>query len=195
MADNKAGFYSLEELNEMGFKKFGVNLKISKKASLYNTEMMEFGDNVRIDDFCVLSGKIIFGNNVHIACFCFIAGGDEGVYFGDFSGLAYRCTLFTRSDDYGGETLTNPTIPEKYRFKTIKKELYIGKHAIVGASSIILPGANLAEGVSVGALALVTKPTEPWGVYVGTPAKRFKDRSQELLKQEIEYLNEIDTSI
>jgi acetyltransferase-like isoleucine patch superfamily enzyme len=183
-------FYTPDELNALGFKKFGFNLKISKKASLYNCDLMEFGDNVRIDDFCVLSGKLVFGNNIHITAFCLLAGGDEGIFFDSFTTLAYRSCVFTRSDDYSGETLANSTIPEKFRNRTIKKSVNFEKHAIVGAGSIVLPGAHIREGVSVGASSLVIKPTEPWGVYVGVPAARIKNRKKELLEQEKLYLSE-----
>jgi galactoside O-acetyltransferase len=47
----------------------------------------------------------------------------------------------------------------------IFKEAYLHKkYTIVGASSVILPGVRIEEGVSVGALSLVTKPTEAWEV-------------------------------
>ncbi|MCL1789747.1 MAG: acyltransferase [Peptococcaceae bacterium] len=182
-------YYSNDELDHLNIKKRGTNLRISRKASLYDGGNMEFGNNVRIDDFCVLSGKLVFGSHVHIACFCFLAGGDEGITFNDFSGFAYRVTAFTRSDDYSGETLTNPTIPEHYRHKTTKKCIYVKKHAIVGAGSVIMPGAHLEEGVSVGALSLITKPTEAWGIYVGIPAKRTGTRKTFLLEQEREFLS------
>jgi len=177
-------YYSVDELREFGVTKIGKNLKISRKASLYNCSRMEFGDYVRIDDFCVLSGKLVFGNHIHIAPFCLVAGANEGVYFGDFSGLAYRVSIFTRSDDYSGTTLTNPTVPEKYRHATIKASINIGKHAIIGANTVVFPGAHIAEGCSIGAQALVTKPTEAWGVYAGAPAVRRKDRLKDLLNQE-----------
>ena len=191
---NTDNYYTYDELENFKVKKIGKNLRISKKASLYECEKMEFGDNVRIDDFCVLSGKLIFGNHVHIACFCFLAGADEGIYFDDFSGFAYRVTAFTRSDDYDGETLTNPTIPEKYRYKTIRKCIYIKKHAIVGAGSVIMPGAHIEEGVSIGAISLVTKPTEAWSIYFGMPVKKIKPRKKLLLEQEKEFLLEKEIS-
>lgn len=186
----KDSFYSLNELAELGIKKMGKNLKISKKTSLYKCEMMEFGDNVRIDDFCILSGKLVFGNHVYIACFCLLSGSEEGIIFDDFTTFAFRVTAFTKSDDYSGETLTNPTIPDKYRHKMGKEKILVGKHAIVGASSIILPGAHISEGVSVGAASFITKPTEPWGIYVGIPAKRVKERRKELLEQENAFMTE-----
>jgi acetyltransferase-like isoleucine patch superfamily enzyme len=181
-------YYSSDELKEFGFKSIGANLKISKKASLYNCDLMEFGDNVRIDDFCVLSGKLVFGSHIHIAPFCLLAGGDEGIHFEDFASCAYCACIFTRSDDYSGDTLTNPTIPVEYRYKTTKKSIHIRKHAIVGTSAIIFPGAHIEEGCSVGAASLVMVPTKAWGVYFGVPAKRINERTKGLLEQEKVFL-------
>ncbi|PVV78300.1 O-acetyltransferase, partial [Pseudomonas sp. HMWF011] len=65
---------------------------------------------------------------------------------------------------------------------------HIGRHVIIGTSSIVLPGVTLAEGCSVGAMSMITKSTDPWGIYFGVPAKRLKNRSQELLEFEKHYL-------
>jgi galactoside O-acetyltransferase len=40
----------------------------------------------------------------------------------------------------------------------------------------------------VGALSLVTRSLEAWGVYVGAPARRVKTRSKKLLELEKELL-------
>ncbi len=180
-------YYTQEELRNLGFKNIGKNVKISNKASVYNFDQIEIDDNSRIDDFCVISGKIKIGRNVHIAPFCLVAGGEKGIIFEDFSGLAYQVQVFTQSDDYSGGTLTNPTIPDEYK-KEAKKEVILGRHSIVGAGSIIMPGVILAEGTSIGALSLVRKRTEEWSIYLGNPAKRLKDRKKDLLKLEEEYL-------
>jgi len=181
------GYYTQEQLKKLGFKYIGKNVKISNKASIYNCEQIEIGDNSRIDDFCVLSGKIKIGRNVHIAPFCLVAGGEKGIIFEDFSGLAYHVQVFTQSDDYSGRTLTNPTIPDEYKNET-KKEIIIGKHSIVGAGSIIMPGVILAEGTSVGAMSLVRKNTEEWSIYLGNPAKKIANRKKDLLELEKKYL-------
>lgn len=180
-------YYTHEQLESLGFKDLGKNVKISDKASIYNYDQISIGDNSRIDDFCVISGKIKIGRNVHIAPFCLVAGGEKGIVFEDFSGLAYQVQVFTQSDDYSGQTLTNPTIPNYYK-KEDKKEVVIKKHSIVGAGSIIMPGVILAEGTSIGALSLVRKKTEEWSIYLGNPAKKLKDRKKDLLKLEKEYL-------
>lgn len=182
-------YLNSEQLREMGFKSLGKNVKISDKASIYNADQIEIGDNSRIDDFCVISGKVSIGRNVHFAPMCLVAGGEKGIVFSDFSGIAYQVQIFTQSDDYSGSTLTNPTIPSKYK-KESKNPVFIGRHVIVGAGSIIFPGVNLAEGCSIGAMTLVNKSTEAWGIYVGNPARRVKDRKQDLLLLEKTFLEE-----
>ncbi|TGS08556.1 acyltransferase, partial [Mesorhizobium sp. M4B.F.Ca.ET.190.01.1.1] len=87
------------------------------------------------------------------------------------------------SDDYSGAALTNPTVPREYLNMKIAP-VRLGRHVIVGSGSVILPGCVLGEGVSVGAMSLVTKNLEPWGVYFGSPAKRLKARSREILQLE-----------
>lgn len=183
-------FLTEEELKKLGFNYIGKNVKISNRASIYNPKLISIGDNSRIDDFCVLSGKINIGKNVHIAVMCNLAGGEKGIFMEDFSGLAYNCQVFTQSDDYTGRTLTNPTIPDEFK-KELKKEIIIEKHVIVGTSSIIFPGVKLREGSSVGAMTMVTKSTEPWKMYFGIPAKIIKDRKKDLLELEKKYLETI----
>lgn len=181
-------FLSQQQLESMGFRSLGKNVRISDKAAIYNPEQIEIGDHSRIDDFCVVSGKVSIGRNVHIAVFCNVAGGSEGITFEDFSGLAYGCHVFSQSDDYTGRTLTNPTVPARFK-REFKKAVRLGRHCIVGTNSLIFPGVILAEGCSVGAMSMVTKSTEEWGVYSGIPARRLKDRKRDLLVLEQAYLD------
>ena len=180
-------FLSREQLFSMGFQHLGDNVRISDKASIYDPARISIGSHSRIDDFCVLSGRVSIGRNVHVAVFSNIAGGVEGVMLEDFAGLAYGCHVLSQSDDYSGLTMTNPTVPAKYKSET-KKAVRIGRHCIVGAKSIVLPGVILAEGSAVGAMSMVTKSTEPWAIYFGIPAKRLKTRKRKLLDLERDYL-------
>lgn len=171
------------ELKGLGFKSLGKNVKISDKASIYNHEQISIGDHTRIDDFCVVSGKVTIGRRVHIAPHCLVAGGELGITMDDYSGLAYFVQVFSQSDDYSGRTLTNPTVPAKFK-NEFKSPVYIGRHVIIGSGSVVFPGVRIEEGCSVGAITLVSKSTEPWGVYIGNPAKRLKDRKKDLLELE-----------
>lgn len=182
-------YYTEQELLELGFKKIGKNVKISTKASIYNHNQIEIGNNSRIDDFCVISGKIKIGRFVHITPMCLFAGGQLGIEVDDFCTFAYGVKVFTQSDDYSGMTMTNSNISKKYKNDFIS-QVSIIKHSIVGAGSMIMPGVTLAEGTSVGAMSLVRKSTEAWSIYVGNPAKKIKDRSKELLVLEKKFLEE-----
>jgi len=51
-----------------------------------------------------------------------------------------------------------------------------------------LPGVVVEEGCAVGAMALITRSTQPWGIYAGVPAVWLKERSRDLLKLEEQFL-------
>jgi acetyltransferase-like isoleucine patch superfamily enzyme len=173
-------YYSEVELANMGFKSLGRNVKISDKASIYDHASISIGDNSRIDDFCLLSGKIEIGRYVHITPYCNIAGGTPGVFIGDYSTLAYGVHVFSQSSDYSGETMTNSTLPLEYRAE-IKRAVHIEQHVIIGAGAYVLPGVTIAEGGSIGAMSLVDKSTEAWYIYFGVPARQQKPKSKNVL--------------
>ena len=70
----KNNFFTEEELQDIGFKSVGTNVKISKKTSIYKPELMQIGDNVRIEDYCIINGNVSIGNNVMICVFCLLDG-------------------------------------------------------------------------------------------------------------------------
>lgn len=183
-------YYTEIQLKKLGLKLVGKNVKISKKASIYNFEKIEIGDNSRIDDFCVISGSIKIGNNVHITPQCIIAGGQPGVIIESFCTLAYGVKIFSQSDDYSGISMTNSTIPKSFK-KEILRKVLIKKHSIIGAGSIVMPGITVATGTSVGANSLILKSTDPWGIYVGSPAKKLKNRNKNLVTLEVNFKNEL----
>lgn len=181
-------YYTQEQLDSMNFLHLGENVKVSTKASLYDCQSIHIGDNSRIDDFCVISGKAAIGRNVHITPMCLIAGGKEGTFIDDFSTLAYGVKIFSQSDDYSGDSMTNSTIPIEYKNETFLKVI-IEKYCIIGSGSTIMPGVTLKEGCVVGAMALVLRSTKKWGVYVGVPATRIKNRKKNLLEKLELYLS------
>lgn len=182
-------FYSERELAELGLKSYGKDVLISRKVSIYSASGITIGNNVRIDDFCVLSGNIILGNYIHIAVYSALFGGQAGIEMKDFSTLSSRCAVYAKSDDYSGNTLTNPTVPEKY-CGVIEERVTVGKHVIVGAGTTILPGVEIGDGCAVGSMSLVNKSLEQWGIYAGIPCKFIKPRSRKLLELEARFLEE-----
>ncbi|MDE6951758.1 MAG: acyltransferase [Lachnospiraceae bacterium] len=179
-------FYSEEELKKLGLKKYGQDVRISRNAVLYHPELLEIGNHVRIDDFTTISGRVELGDYVHIAQFCGLYGGEAGIFMDDFSGLSSRVVIYATSNDYSGESLTNPTVPMKYKAADKNAAVHLCRHVIIGTTSVILPGVTIGEGSSVGALSMCGKDLAPWGVYAGSPARRIKERSMKLLELEKE---------
>lgn len=182
---------SESQLKKIGFKKLGKNVKISDRASIYSPHLIELGDNIRIDDFCIISpGSLLrIGNYVHIACFCSLIG-KEKIVLDDFSGLSSRVSIYSSTDDYRGEFLTNPTVPNSYT-NVQSSPVTLKKHVIVGSSSVILPGVTINEGAAIGALTLVNKDVPAWEIWVGTPIHKLKDRKKQLLDQEWKLLSSL----
>ena len=185
----KTSFYSEEELKEIGLYAYGKNVLISRNATIYGADKIKIGDNVRIDDFCILSGNISLGSHIHIAAYCGLFGGEAGIIMEDFTTLSSRCAVYGVSDDYSGESLTNPMLPDKFR-NVIEGAVTIKKHSIIGTGSTILPNVTIGEGCSVGSMSLVNKSIDAWGIYVGIPCKRIKERKKTLLELEKEFLKE-----
>jgi galactoside O-acetyltransferase len=187
-----ASFYEREELLELGFKKVGVGSKLHKTCIVVGVENISIGDNVRIDGFTsiIASGKgfLNLGSHIHIASHCHLGAG-AGINMDDFSGLAYGTQIHSMSDDYDGHFLTNSTIPVEY--KNIESGVvYIGKHSIIGASSVILPGIRIKTGCSVGAMSLVNKCLDEWSIYVGCPVKKIRDRTVIPLELEEKFIED-----
>lgn len=185
-------FMTEDELAQIGFQRIGGRVRISRVARFYNPANICIGDETRVDDFCILSageGGIEIGRNVHIACYVSIQGRAR-VVIGDFANLSSRVAVYSSNDDYSGEFMTNPTVDPRYT-NIASQEVVIGKHVIVGAGSIILPGSVLEEGVAVGALSLVKGRLEAFGVYAGVPARFIKARSRRLLVLERHFLQEL----
>lgn len=185
-------FLSLDQIRSLGFLKLGKNVLISSKASIYNPQYISIGDDVRIDDFCILSagvGGILIGNNIHIAAFTSLIGAAK-IQLSDFCNLSSRVSIYSSSDDYSGETMTNPTIPNEYK-NVLSEPVIIGKHVIIGCGSVILPGVILESGVAIGALSLVNVNCSSFGIYGGIPVKFIKMRDKNLLNLEVQFQNQL----
>lgn len=182
-------YYSESELRVLGLKNFGERVRISRKASIYGAQNLTVGNDVRIDDFCVLSageGGIDLGNFIHIAVYSSIIGRAR-VVLGDFCNISARVSIYSSSDDYSGIWMTNPTVPVEFT-GVHHAPVGIGRHAIIGAGSVVLPGVTIEEGVAIGALSLVKKRCLEFGIYCGIPVKRIAERKRNILKLERDFL-------
>lgn len=179
------GFYESEQLRNMGFRAVGDNVKIAKNSTIIGLKNISLGNNIRIDANVVIaaaSGDLVIGNYIHIGAGSHLAC-VGGIRFEDFSNTSQGVRIYSGTDDYYGEYLTNPMVPEEFRGMSLAP-VVIGKHVIVGSGTTILPGVTLETGASVGAMSLVTRSLQPWSINAGIPARCIRARSKELLKYE-----------
>lgn len=173
-------FYSHKELKKIGIKSYGDNVFISKKASIYNPDRLIIGNNVRIDDFCILTGHIKIGSYVHISAYCGLYG-KNSIKINDFSGTSPRTTILSATDDFGGEYLIGPMVPKELT-NVMGGPVILEKYVQIGAGCVIFPNVTLNEGVVVGAMSLINKSIiDEWVIYAGIPAKFLKYREKKIL--------------
>jgi dTDP-4-amino-4,6-dideoxy-D-glucose acyltransferase len=179
------GFMDADELAALGCARLGDDVKIDRSVRIYGPERLEIGDHVRIDAYCVLScgaDGISIGSHVHLGVYVFLSGAAR-IEVQDFAGLSGRVSIYSSNDDYSGAALTGPTVPDDLRNVTDAPVL-VGRHAIVGAGSVILPGVTIGVGAAVGSLGLVREDVEEFATVVGAPARRVGTRRRDLLALE-----------
>jgi galactoside O-acetyltransferase len=181
-------FLDRHSLESIGFASLGNDVRISHLASIHNPSAIRIGNHVRIDDFCLLSagvGGIDIGDYVHVAAYSSLIGAGK-MTLGNFTNLSSRVSIYSSSDDYSGLTMTNPTVPEKYK-AVIHGDIDLERHVIVGCGSVILPKVTLHQGAAVAALSLVNCSVPKLTIVGGTPAKEIKKRMSTIFELEARF--------
>ncbi|WP_407049812.1 acyltransferase [Methyloraptor flagellatus] len=147
-------FYSDAELRNLGFHTVGRNTRVSRKASFYGVSG-SIGDGSRIDDFCIVKGRVEIGRNVHVAAFANVGGSaSHRVVFEDCATLSTHISIFTCSADYRADALASPLVALELQHN-IYGDVVLGRGIVIGAHTCLLPGASIGDGASVGANLVV----------------------------------------
>jgi len=160
----KKSYYLKTKLLKKKFKKIGKNCLISSKASFIGEKNISLGNEVRIDDYCVIvafDGNISIGSNTHIGALTYILG-SGGIKIGNNCSISQGVKIYSKSDDY----------------KSIKKNKYKSKvlileNCIIGSNSVILPGSKLNKNVRIGALTIVNKEIKPNQLFFNNKSKKI----------------------
>jgi galactoside O-acetyltransferase len=184
MASRYANFLGKVELQALGVQATGENIQVHESVVLVNADKITLGGHIRIDPFCVLSAGagIRLGRYIHIAAHCSLIGGG-GIEINDFAGISHGAKLLSASDDLGGGFLTGPTVPPEFRH-VVKAPIRIGRHAVLGAGAVVLPGVTVDDGAIVGALSLIRESIPPWTIWAGIPARQIGHRQLTVLELE-----------
>lgn len=152
--------------------------QIHRLANIAGDVVIEEGS--RVDAFVTLTGRVRIGRFCHIATGACVFGG-AWFYMGDCSGLSPGVKVFTATEDID-RGFMHPTAPGP-RFPKAAP-IHIGRFCAVGANSILLPGAGLADGVVIGALSKLATHTAPWTVWAGNPARYLRNRGPDAIQEE-----------
>lgn len=181
------------------FKSLGENVTIYPLAKILYPENITIGKESVIDDFVLIYGAgkgIKIGEFCHITAQCVLESGGL-LEIGDFSSIAYGGIILASTDDYKGNGLTGlGKFSEKYR-KLYNLDTIIGRHVLIGAGAIVLPGVKIGDGCSIGAGSVVTKDLPEWSLCYGIPCRVIaRNKSKEIrLQKEKQFLEEYQRGI
>ena len=155
----------------------GTGVKIYPMAKITFPHMVDLDDDCRIGDFVfIFAGEgVKIGKNTDVQPHTTIWGGGLTI-IGDrvstgpgtvFLSATYSHEKGMKMVDGLGEGSA----------KTLGGKLVIGNDVYIGAKCVIMP-VNIGEGAVIGAGSFVNKDLEPWGIYVGSPAKKIGVRER-----------------
>jgi len=130
-----------------------------------NVELMDYvklmpgtkiGNNCKLDDYVNTSGYCRIGNNVRIKR-CTMIG--QAVKIMDNARIMSHVTTVR---------MRRPTLDNAQ-----EEWIRIGERAVVGSHSCLMAGVTLHHDTIVGMGSVVVKDCEPFGIYVGNPARRI----------------------
>jgi maltose O-acetyltransferase len=129
---------------------------------------MKAGADCRIFDGVYFGAptRLTLGDRVFINSRCFLDGCDRIQIESDVY-LAMNVSLITGTHSIGPSVCRAGV--QRLAPVSIKKGCWIG------ANSTILPGVAVAQGCVVAAGSVVTRDTDPNGLYAGVPARRIRD--------------------
>jgi len=168
----------------------GDDVLISENVEIKRPHLVTIGNHVSIDSGFYCTTAIELKDHIHIAPYVTIIGGKGGLLkMGNFTNISVGGKIICGSDEFlGAGLVTAPGIPDEFRDTLIVKPVIFEDFVNTGANVVILPGVRLGEGSVIGACSLVTEDTEPWTIYVGTPARPIKQRPREKM---LEYARKI----
>ena len=191
------GYYLRKKFYPLLLKRTGNGLIIGRNVVIRHPSNIELGDNVTIDDNCVIDGRgagpegvilednvminrncmilakaghIRFGRRTSIGCNSVVVSMD-GVELGEAVLIAGGCYISAGS--YGFDDINEFVMDQKaYSAGPIR----IGSGAWLGTRVTVLDGVSIGKGAIIGACALVNKNIPENAVAYGVPVKVVRIR-------------------
>lgn len=176
----------------------GRNVSFGLNVTLRHPRKIRLGDDVAVDDGCVLDAKgtanagIRIGRRVFLGRNTILACKDGDIVLEDGVNISYHCAVFSASSvRIGADTLVaaycyvvggghefGRTDVPVIRQGRPSKGIDIGSGAWLGAGAIVLDGVSVGHDAVIGARAVVTEDVPPLAVAAGAPARVIRDRRE-----------------
>lgn len=165
-------YLSDEEVGQLGLGVAGRGARISRYALVLAPDRISIAEDSVVEAFVTLSPSsagLRIGRGVRLREYASILG-QELVEIADDVDVGMRCSIFSSNDDYSGATLLTPTVPDRFR-GSVNGPIRIGRGAILGEGSIVLPGIRIGESATVAPFSLVTHDVPAGALVAGIPSK------------------------
>ena len=177
----------------------GRNAVFGQNVVLRHPEKIRLGDNVVIDDNCLIDAKgdsnegVTIGNGVFIGRNTILSCKNGDLVIGDRSNIGFNCELFSASRVVLGEDTLLAAycyiIGGDHDFSDLSRPILeqgrasagvtVGAGSWLGAGAKVLDGVTVGNHAVIGAGAVVRSPVPDYGISVGVPAKVIGSRKNE----------------
>ena len=176
----------------------GRNVVFGQNVVLRHPHKIRIGDNVVVDDNCLLDAKgesnggIAIGSGVFVGRNTILSCKNGDIEIADGANIGFNCELFSASRvSVGRDTLiaaycyviggdheaADPSLPVLAQSRR-SAGVSVGAGAWLGAGAKILDGVTIGDGAVVGAGAVVREAVPPRAIAVGVPARVVGTRDE-----------------
>jgi acetyltransferase-like isoleucine patch superfamily enzyme len=176
----------------------GRNVLFGQNVVLRHPHKIRIGDDVVIDDNCLLDAKgdgnrgIAIGNKVFVGRNSILSCKNGDIDLGDGANIGFNCELFSASrvsigrdtllaaycyvigGDHDFSDVSQPVISQGRKSEGVT----IGGGAWLGAGAKVLDGVTIGDGAVIGAAAVVRTAVPAGAIAVGVPAKIVGQRGE-----------------
>ena len=145
---------------------------------LADVQSKNIGETTNVWQFCIVLPGAVIGENCNINCHVFI---ENDVTIGNnvtikagvqlWDGIIIEDNVFVGPNT----TFTNDKSPKSQVYPSQFLKTIVKKGSSIGANATILPGITIGENSMVGAGSVVTKSVPDNEIWIGNPAKFYKN--------------------
>jgi maltose O-acetyltransferase len=113
-------------------------------------------------------GKFSIGKNSVINSGCYLDN-RRGIFIGNNTAIAHDTKIYTLGHNINS-----------CKFETKGASVKIGSNCFIFSNVLIMPGVNIGDGAVILPGAVVTKSVPAYEIYGGNPARKIKDRNNNI---------------